>query len=94
MNNTTTLIFVIIISYLLLGVVILLVFDIVTKRIRSKLLSATAETQSRMAEAGSPMSGSTAKIFFMCLMWLFWPAVLLGAATKAKDKEENNKNGN
>jgi hypothetical protein len=71
--------------YFLGGIVVLWIFDLVTKRIRNKMEIATAETQQRMGEAGSPMSGRSARMFFMGLMWLFWPAVIIGAIAEAAE---------
>ena len=77
----------VILIYLLAGVVVLWLFDLVTKRIRTKLGSATADTMQRMGEAGHPMTDRTARVFFLILMWVFWPFVLVGAATDSKEKK-------
>lgn len=77
-----------VIIYLVAGILVLVLFDLVTKRIRSKILIATAETQSRMAEAGSPVGSRSARILFLLLMWLFWPAVILGAIAGRRVKED------
>jgi len=76
--------------YLLTGLITLLLFDSITRRIRDKLDNATLQTQLQLGAAGFPLRHTTAKIVFLLVMWLFWPIVVLGAAT---DKKEDNANG-
>ena len=73
-----------IVFYLIIGAIVLAIFDMVTRRIQTKLDASAAETQSRMVNAGTYMSSRSSKILFTALMWLFWPVVLLGAATEKK----------
>jgi hypothetical protein len=88
MNNLLITILVTVIGYLAAGAVFLCLFDILTKRIRSKLEVATAETQQRLMESGNPVGSDMARTLLIVTMWLFWPFVLLGALT---DKKEINK---
>lgn len=75
-----------VIMYLALGIILLAVFDLVTKRIRSKFIQATGETQSRLAASGNYVGGKLASALFLGAMWLFWPMVFVGVLT---DKKEN-----
>lgn len=78
-----------VVVYLLLGVILLAIFDLATKRIRSKLTQATSETQSKLAMSGNYVGGRLASVLFLGTMWLFWPMVFVGALT---DKKEGNNN--
>ena len=73
-------------GYFLFGAVALLLFDVATHRIRSKLCQAASETQHRLAASGNYVGSRTAACLFVVAMWLFWPAVFIGAAT---DKRED-----
>lgn len=77
--------------YLLLGIVSLVVFDLATKRIRSKFTQATSETQSRLAASGNFVGRNVASILFLGAMWLFWPIVFVGIVfvEALTDKEDN-----
>lgn len=71
-----------IVSYLLLGAVLLFIFDLSTKRIRNKFIQATSETQSRLATSGNYVGSKLASVLFLGALWLFWPMVFIGALTK------------
>ncbi len=73
------------IVYLLLGVIFLAAFDLVTKRIRSKFIQATSETQNRLATSGNYVGSRTAACLFVGATWLFWPVVFIGALTDKKE---------
>lgn len=75
------------IIYLLLGFMLLAVFDLATRRIRSKFAQSTSETQSRLVASGNYVSSKLAFVLFLGAMWLFWPMVFIGAVT---DKKESN----
>ena len=71
--------------YLSLGAVLLAIFDLATKRIRSKFTQATSETQSRLLASGNYVSSRLASVLFLSAMWLFWPIVFIGAITDKKE---------
>jgi hypothetical protein len=73
-------------GYLTLGAILLLIFDLLTKRIRSKFSCATKETQTRLLASGNYVGGRASSVLFIGALWLFWPAVFIGAIT---DKKEN-----
>ena len=74
-----------VIIYLLLGSISLFTFDWITKRIRTKAMQATSETQTRLAASGNYVGGKVAFALFIGAMWLFWPAVFIGALTDKKE---------
>lgn len=78
-----------IIVYLIIGSILLLIFDLITKRISSKFAQATNETQSRLIASGNYVGNKIASILFLGAMWLFWPVVFIGALTDKTDKKED-----
>ena len=79
--------------YLLLGAGLLILFDAVTKRIRTKLTQAVCETQSRLFTAGNYVGSTVAFFIFLGAMWLFWPMVFIGALTDKTGKREGSSHG-
>ncbi len=75
------------IIYFLVGVLFLIVFDTVTKRIRSKFSQATKETQTRLLASNNYIGHKTSVCLFICALWVFWPAVLIGAITDKKESD-------
>ena len=74
-----------VVVYLLLGIILLAIFDLATQRIRSKFVQATSETQSRMVASGNYVGSRLASILFIGALWLFWPLVFIGALTDKKE---------
>jgi len=74
----------ILISYFCGGLAVLCLFDIITKRIRRKLGAAAFSTQLKMIEANLYLGQRTGTAVFLIIMWLFWPAVLIGAVIGRK----------
>lgn len=72
----------ILLAYFLGGLLILIVFDLITKRIRAKIQSAGLEAQLTMAQSNNPMGVKAGIALILILTWLFWPTVLIGAATE------------
>lgn len=81
---------IVLLSYFVGGLLILTLFDIITKRIRCKLQASAVETQLKMISANVYLGRKTGMITFLIMMWLFWPAVLVGAIT---DKITDRKGG-
>ena len=75
-------------GYFLLGALALLGFDLATGRIRSKFTAATLDTQAKLAETGNVAGYGLARVLLIASIWLFWPAILIGAASKDKKEEE------
>lgn len=87
-------------AYLLTGIIVLVVFDFLTKRVRKNILPAVAETQLKVAGAGALMGRVTASyvgrktaiVFTLLAMWLFWPVVLYGyVESKLKRRDDADK---
>ena len=77
--------------YLVAGMGILILFDALTHRIRKKLEVAAYETHETLITAGHFVKPKTAKVIFFGAMWIFWPAVLVGALTDLGGKKKNGK---
>jgi len=86
--------------YLFVGIAVLMVFDFVTKRIRTRLSPAVDETQVKIAGANpfmgrgmaSFVSRKTAFVAIVVAMWLFWPVVLFGyVESKLKRRNDADK---
>lgn len=99
--DTREVMFAVIGAYLVIGIFVLVVFDILTKRIRKRILDAAADTQIKVASA-NPFMGrgmemligrKTALVLTVLAMWAFWPAVLYGYIEsrfkKSKDRTED-----
>lgn len=81
-------------SYLVIGMLALIVFDLITGNIRRNLNAATTDTQIRVSSSGSYIGTKTSRFLIVSVMWLFWPLVLIGAAAKGnEDKENRDDNG-
>ena len=74
-----------VVIYLSLGAVLLAIFDLATKRIRTKFTRAIGETQYRLVSSGNYVGGRLASALFLSAMWLFWPMVFIGALTDKKE---------
>ncbi len=70
------------VGYLVLGLVIIVVWDLWTGRVRKNIGAAVYETQ-QMLQAFSPAVGRrTAFVCFLVGLWLFWPAAIYGAVER------------
>ena len=85
----------VLIGYLLCGIVALGLFDIVTGRLRRNWNDAIVKTMGQMSEAGIGLSVRACSVLFIVVMWLFWPAVLVGAVHDLFEKkgEEEGRTG-
>ena len=77
----------ILLAYFLGGLLVLIVFDFITKRIRSNISSAGLQAQTRMAEANNLIGRKSGLVLMLALTWLTWPTVLIGAATERWSKD-------
>ena len=73
--------------YLIIGLVVLLCFDLRTKRLRTRLNGCTYEAQSKMANHGSLVGYRTTRIFLAIAIWMFWPVVLIGYLADRRGNE-------
>jgi hypothetical protein len=74
--------------YFIIGLLVLILFELITKRISTKLTSAGVQAQITMAEAGNPIGRKVGVILMAVLTWVAWPMVLVGAATKVNEEEK------
>jgi len=74
-------------SYLLLGLLALLVFDLATKRIRNGITAASRGTQTKLVNSGSFAGERVALMLTLLAIWIFWPVVFYGAVEKRIRKE-------
>lgn len=79
---------VILLSYFVGGLLVLIVFDLATKRVRNNVRSGGFQAQMRMAEANSPIGVKAGIVMILALTWLFWPMVLVGAVTDKGGAEQ------
>ena len=60
--------------YLLLGLAVLALFDLITGRVRRRLKDASFETQSKMV-----VRAKTAIVITVIALWMFWPLAIYSA---------------
>lgn len=75
--------------YLVIGFVALCILDILTNRIRTKLRSASAETQSRLVIAGNYVGNKSSIVLTLVALWLFWPVAIYGALSPSKENKQD-----
>jgi len=70
--------------YLCLGVIVLGILDLATKRIRTRLFSASQDTRDKLITSGSFVSTKEATVLIIGAMWLFWPLAIYSALVGGK----------
>lgn len=65
--------------YLVVGMGVLILFDLITGRLRRNFRQCTTDAQSRLTNSGNYIGDKWAAVLFFGAMWLFWPFVLIGA---------------
>ena len=79
---------IILLIYFIGGLLALLVFDLITHRIRNRFRDKAAEAQLVMAQTGNFYIGKRVMLaMFAIITYLFWPFVVLGAL-RGSEKEE------
>ena len=64
--------------YLLTGLVVLGLWDLVTGKIRKRLKDASAETQMvMMSTAQIPVGRKKAMVITLLALWIYWPAAFI-----------------
>lgn len=79
MDQAMNAILLILAIYLGVGICALVVLDILTHRIRSRLYSASLDTQSKMIDTGNYVGDKTSKMLTVLALWMFWPVAIYGA---------------
>ncbi len=76
---------VVIASYFGCGIIALLGFDLHTQRIRKKWRESSIQIQDKFAASGTLVGTKVVNVVLLLALWLFWPAVLIGAVTKGEN---------
>jgi hypothetical protein len=76
---------VVIAAYFGCGVIALLGFDIHTQRIRKKWRESSIQIQEKFAASGTLVGTKAVNVVLLFALWVFWPFVLIGAATKGEN---------
>lgn len=75
--------------YLGVGIIALLIFDIITKRVRNRLSATSYEAQSVMWKAGSGAGYKTAMAVTLIYLWLLWlPVIAYGILSSVRKSNE------
>lgn len=90
MESTDTMTLMIVGIYLGVGLAFLIIFDMLTGRVRSRLKSASLETRSRLAGAGAFVGARMSVVILLLALWIFWPVVLWGAVRSKRDDGGSN----
>ncbi len=72
-------------GYFGIGLLALGILDILTNRVRTKLQSASLETQSKLAITGNFVGNKSSMLLVLGALWLFWPVAIYGALTPSKE---------
>jgi len=72
--------------YLGLGLIALIVLDLKTKRVRTRIVTASQDAQSKMWGTGNFVGSKTAMGLTVITLWLFWVVAIFGALTKPKQE--------
>lgn len=70
----------VVVVYLLLGVLVLTVFDLITSRIRTRFRDSVADVQTRLLHIGVVSNTKMGFVLLAAVMLLFWPLVIVGFA--------------
>ncbi len=65
--------------YFFAGVLSLVLLDVLTKRIRGRLVDASYDTRTRLAETGNWMGPKTALVVTVFALWILWPVAIYEA---------------
>lgn len=68
--------------YLAVGIVVLAIFDLLTGRVRSRLIPASDETRSKLAGTGYWTGHRGAIVITLLAVWAFWPVAIYGYIEK------------
>ena len=79
----------IIAGYFLTGLVVLVLFDLLTHRIRKNFKNSAYDAKGQLAEKGNYIGDKQAFLFIALVTYLFWPFVIIGALTGKKKEQES-----
>ncbi len=66
-------------AYFGAGLLVLAIFEIATRRISTRLSTASFEAHQKLLDSGNYVGITMAKAALIFAMWIFWPALLYGA---------------
>ena len=69
--------------YLGIGLITVIIFDIITQRIRKRIYAYSFDTHQMTGQ-----NHTIAIIFTLIAIWIFYPALIIGALKKNNGKEE------
>ena len=76
-------------GYFLTGLVVLVLFDLLTHRIRKNFKNSAYDAKSQLAEKGNYIGDRQALFVMAGVTYLFWPFVIIGALTGKKREQES-----
>jgi hypothetical protein len=82
-----------ILGYFMLGLFALIMLDLMTYRIRRRVLAASVDAQTKLAASGSYVSPKMAMILLLGAIWVFWPAVIYAAIRHRGGNEDEGNTG-
>ena len=83
---------IVLLIYFIGGLLVLLVFDLATHRIRNRFKDRAAEAQVVMSQTGNLYIGKRMMLItFAVITYLFWPLVILGALRGPEGEEQPQK---
>jgi hypothetical protein len=74
--------------YFAVGVLALGLLDLLTKRIRRRILDASLEAQAQLLVSGSSVGYKEAVVLTVAALWLFWPTAIYAALTDRKGGDD------
>lgn len=86
-------VWIVVLGYFSVGIISLLVLDLVTNRVKRRLVPASYETREKLAVSGYYLGARTALVVTLLALWLLWPAVIYAAVVNKNNSEEDNNHG-
>lgn len=83
----------VILIYLVVGLLIIGIAELVRKIISTSITIAATETQSRLLRRGQPVGTKTSVVITLLAVWLAWPALLYGVIESALHGEHHIEEG-
>lgn len=78
----------IIVGYLCVGIFALLILDVLTKRIRNRLHSASYDAQVQLRGAGHNTGDKSAVFVTILALWFLWPVAIYAALSGNRSNSE------
>ncbi len=75
--------------YFGVGLLSLIVLDLCTKRIRTRIKDASIEAAVKISDTGNYVTEKMALILTLVALFIFWPAAIYGALTPRRKGKDN-----